>query len=124
MKIVQNTVSNISDPSQLWKTSVDGKLENKEKGKSSKKWNLILQYSTLGQYYIEEDSTSLVLQATSGDEVNPSSKVTIPVAKQLWRKGNTTIDDYFTLENFFFSRFLTAVDMTTDEFNISGKTSF
>ena len=85
---MQSTVLNISDPSQLWKT-VDGKLENKEKGKSSKKWNLISPNSTLGQYYIEEDTTSLVLQAASGDDVKPTSKSTIPVARQLWRKGNT-----------------------------------
>ena len=120
---MQSTALNISDPSQLWKT-VDGKLENKEKGKSSKKWNLISPNSTLGQYYIEEDTTSLVLQAASGDDVKPTSKSSIPVARQLWRKGNTTVDGYFTLENSEYSRFLTAVDMTTDKFNISGKTSF
>ena len=74
--------------------------------------------------YIEEDSTSLVLQATSGDDVTLTSRSTIPVAKELWRKGNTTIDGYFTLENSDFSRFLTAVDMTTDTFKISGEISF
>ena len=107
---------------QLWKIYDDGTLENKEKGNfSSETWKFNNQTDSL--FYIEDDSTKEVLQATSGNEVKLATKVTLPgKQKQLWKKGNPNIENYFTIENTGFSRFLTVNDTeTVYQFKIEGK---
>ena len=109
---------------QLWKIYDDGTLENKEKGNfSSETWKFNNQTDSL--FYIEDDSTKEVLQATSGNEVKLATKVTLPGKQkipQLWKKGNPNIENYFTIENTGFSRFLTVNDTeTVYQFKIEGK---
>ena len=113
----------ISDPLQLWKRLNDGTLENKEKSPfSSKKWKFIdANNQADGFFYIEDDSTRKVLQATSGNKVKLATKVTLPGSGQLWKKGNPNIKNYYTLKNSDFSKFLTAKN--TEEFEIKGKMS-
>ena len=95
-------------------------LENKEKGNfSSTIWKFKKQNIQADFFYIEDDSTKKVLQATSGNKVKLAKKVTLPGSGQLWKKGNPNIEKYYTLKNSDFSRFLTAKD--TEEFEIKSK---
>ena len=122
-----NRSCKISDPLQLWKLHDDGTLENKEKGNfSSIKWNFRPQNNQTDTFfYIENNSTKKVLQATSGNKVKNATKVTLPGGGQLWKKGYPNIEDYFTLKNSDFSRFLTANDTENLMylFEIKGKIS-
>ena len=98
----------------------EGTLENKEKGNfSSTVWKFKKQNNQADFFYIEDDSTKKVLQATSGNKVKLAKKVTLPGSGQLWKKGNPNIEKYYTLKNSDFSRFLTAKD--TEEFEIKSK---
>ena len=122
-----NRSCKISDQLQLWKLHDNGTLENKEKFPfSSKTWKFKPQNNqTDTMYYIEDDSTKMVLQATSGNKVKLATKFTLPGVGQLWKKGYPNIENYFTLKNSDFSRFLTANDTENLMylFEIKGKIS-
>ena len=91
--------------SQLWKFDDDSMLQNRDmKWVSNETW---VFKNGNGYIYIENDATNKVLGLTNDSIVSWEDYV--GNATQLWIKGETTVEGYFTLENSGVPKFLTAV---------------
>ena len=93
-------LNSFSDKTQRWK--LDGTVLKNKEGvwKSDDLWNFKngSQNKDDGLIYIENNSKTKVLQATSDGKVIQEVFVE-GKAKQLWKKGKPDAEDYFTLES-------------------------
>ena len=97
----------LSDKNQRWKLNGD-KLENKEGlWTSDDLWNFKSKNNTFF-FYIENTSKTKVLEATSDGKVIQKDKVK-GKAHQLWKKGKSDPDGYFTLINSGMPKLITAI---------------